>query len=373
MGMTSMNTIPTLIALVAALNITAITLADEPSDLWILSGQSNACGRAKLPGPKPDPGVQHLDPLQNKFVVAQDPLPGMGTEGVGPWVAAAQEVARGGVTVNTVGFASGGQPIEYWDPGQPGDVGLFPRITQFGQKAGAFLWYQGESNTKTTEQVGKYKTQMKDLVQRVRRQVANPQMTVVVVQLGAVTQDGYDFTSLREVQRQFVIEDGNALLVPALGRPLKDTVHLNNPGYQELGREIGRALLRRKYHKAKVDWPGPVLDAAVAGDSGDTITAHFAEVEQLSGCDPHDFAVVDAKGINACTAANPAHSLVELKFERSLVMPARLAYGFGMNPRASLVDEAGNRAPAVQIPVTTGAIPKDIPTSAPNGAAASVD
>jgi len=87
--------------------------ADEKSNLWILLGQSNACGWAKLPGLSLDPLVKHYVPNLGNFVAAEDPLPGMGTTGVGPWIAAAQEATRGGVTIKTVGFASGGKPIQY--------------------------------------------------------------------------------------------------------------------------------------------------------------------------------------------------------------------------------------------------------------------
>lgn len=360
---------PLIRCLFVAASMVVTAKADEKPNLWILSGQSNACGRAKLPGPKADSRVTHFDPSVGKFVVAQDPLPGMGTTGVGPWVAAAQEVARGGIEVRTLGFASGGKPIQFWDPGKPGDKGLFPRIKKVGQGARVFLWYQGESNSGKPEEVATYKSDLKKLVQRVRKQAANPQMTVVVIQLGAFTREGRDFMGMREMQRQFVIEDGNALLVPALGRPLKDTVHLNNKGYQELGREIGRALLKTKYNTTDVNWPGPVLDAAVASDKVKTVIAHFAEVEQLSGCFAYDFAVIDTKGINPCVAANSVKTLVELTLKRPVVMPAKLVYGYGENPKALLIDEAGNHAPAVQIAVTAGALPKDVSTTAPNGAA----
>jgi len=206
------------------------------------------------------------------------------------------------------------------------------------------------------------------LVRRVRQESANPKLTVLVVQLGEFTREGRDFMGMREVQRKFIIEDGNALLVPTLGRPLKDTVHLNNKGYQELGCEIGRALLRTKYRKHDVNWPGPVLDAVVLNADGNSVVAHFSEVKRLHGCIPQDFAVLDSKGAEVCVSVKPGETIVELKFARSIQILAKLVYGFGENPKAVLEDEAGNRAPAVQITMATGAPSKDIPTNATNGA-----
>ena len=120
--------------------------ADLQTGLWILSGQSNACGRAKLPGPKPNPQVRMFDPQEDTFVIAEDPLPQMGTVGVGPWVAAAQTVAVDSQSpIRMCGFASGGKPIAFWHPGNLGHNGLFPVIEKAGQGAEVFLWYQGES------------------------------------------------------------------------------------------------------------------------------------------------------------------------------------------------------------------------------------
>jgi hypothetical protein len=45
-----------------------------------------------------------------------------------------------------------------------------------------------------------------------------------------------------------------------------------------------------------------------------------------------------------------------------------VVYGVGENPAATLVDEAGFRAPAVQLPLAKGPVPEDKETRAPNGA-----
>ena len=361
--------VPLVFLLTAITPALQIISSADTTDLWILSGQSNACGRAKLPGPEPIERVLHWNPTTSEFAVAQDPLPGMGTEGTGPWVAAAQEAARGGVPVKMVGFASGGKPISYWHPGQSGDKGLMLRIAKAGQGAGVFLWYQGESNTGDPQQVATYASELKMLVARVRRQAGNEKMTAVIVQLGAFTRDEErDFPGLREAQRQFVIADGNALLVPALGRPLKDTVHLNNAGYRELGREIGRAVLRVRHERSNVNWPGPVLDDAAISADGKSVVAHFAEVEELTGATAADFAAIDATGTVVAATAKSLGTLVKLQFERPLELPARLVYAHGNNPKASLSDEAGNRAPAVQHAIRKGKALADKPTVAINGA-----
>ena len=352
------------------------TTGEEPEgELWILSGQSNACGRAKLPGPAEDPRALMFDPRAGKFVTARDPLPHMGTTGVGPWVAAAQLVAQESESpVRMCGFASGGKPIAFWHPGQPGHKGLFPVVERAGQGADVFLWYQGENDCGGRLTTAEYKQELAEHVARVRKAAQSAEMLAVIVQLGPslhARRGGY--MAIREAQRQFVVEDGNAILVPALGRTLKDSVHLDNAGYRELGREIGRAVLRTRHQKPVGTWPGPVLDAAVLQPDDKerqrtNVVAHFAEVEQLQNADTADFAVIDAEGTNRCVEFTAKKTVLTLTCERDVVLPARLVYGFGTRPKASLTDEAGNRAPAMQLRIAHGDAPGDVPTTLANGA-----
>jgi len=353
----------------AFLALATAARADDTPSLWILSGQSNACGRAKLPGPAPKPTVTAFDRTLGRFVVAEDPLPGMNTIGVGPWVAAAQSVARSGVEIRLVGSATGGRPISFWHPGEPGHKDLMTSIEAAANGAGIFLWYQGESDALSGIAQADYADELKQHVTRVRAQAGNPELLAVIVQIGSDTRKGWSgYTTLREAQRQFVLSDRRAILVPSLGRTLKDAVHLDNAGYRELGAEIGRAVLRHRFGKTDVNWPGPVLDAAALDDERTGIVAHFAEVEQLAGLDAADFAVIDDEGTVRCTAAAAGATIVSLQFERTICLPARLIYGFGQNPRASLTDETGNRAPGVQLSVTQGTQVEDKPTAVPNGA-----
>ncbi|MEO1998850.1 MAG: sialate O-acetylesterase [Planctomycetaceae bacterium] len=378
--MTFATRIRTLAVLLLELAVVACLPAAEPrGDLWILSGQSNACGRAKLPGPDASPRVTIFDPQQKRFVVAQDPLPHMGTVGTGPWVAAAKHVsAAAEQPVRMCGFASGGKPIAFWHVGQPGYKGLFPVIEQAGQRADVFLWYQGESDSRRLTQAA-YQRELTEHVARVRRAAGNPNMLAVIVQLGpylAVGRSGY--MGIREAQRQFVINDKHAVLVPALGRTLKDSVHLDNAGYRELGRAIGRAVLRARHRQSNGNWPGPVLDAAVShGDeksrSRNTVVAHFAEVQQITNALAADFAVLDAEGTNPCLKIESAKTLVTLTLQRDIAPPARLVYGFGTQPKATLTDESGNRAPAVQLDVRSGELPEDAPGMLDNGAGRQAD
>jgi hypothetical protein len=272
-----------------------------------------------------------------------------------------------------LGYALGAQQISHWDPGNVGDTKLFDRIRKHGKGAGVFLWYQGESDTGTCEDATAYQDKLAKLVARVRKTAENPRMTVVIIQLGGMTRPGEAtkqayFMAVREAQRQFVLADGNALLVPALGRFQKPDGHLDTSGYMELGEEVVRALLRHRFNQRGINWPGPVLDSAVLNKDSRKITAHFAEVNQLSATTAGDFTVIDTTGSAVCSIAKAGATTIELTFDRQITLPAKFIYAHGDSPHATLIDEAGNRAPAVQIDVTTGSPPADKFTKAPNGA-----
>ena len=369
---------------IAVLSIVLLVLnsgcTSNRSNLWILSGQSNACGRGLLPGPKPMNEVRMFAPDEGRhnpgpgeWVTAEDPLPGMETRGVSAWVTAAQAVAKKGHKIDMLGYALGARPISYWAPGSEGERKLLSRIKRKGKGAGVFLWYQGESDTSSPEDAAAYQERLANLVGRVRKTAENPRMTAVIIQLCAMTRPGQAkapayFMAVREAQRQFVLADRNALLVTALGRLQKKDGHLATGGYMELGEELARALLRHRFNQRGINWPGPVLDSAVLAPDSRKITAHFAEVKELSQVTESDFVVVDAEGPAVCSAAKAGATTLELTFDRQITLPARFFYAYADSPEATLVDEAGNRAPAVQIDVTTGSPPADEFTNAPNGA-----
>jgi hypothetical protein len=351
---------------VLAILATPHLLAEQSkADVWIVSGQSNACGRAELPGADPNPLVQMFD--GRKWVEAKEPLPLGGT--VGPWLAAATEVAKAGIPIRICGYASGGMPISHWDEEQGGWKSLSANIKAAGENAGVFLWYQGENDGVTSMETETYQKKLKDLVGRVRTLAKNPNMLVVIVQLAKHGGVAGSFSNIREAERQYVISDPNSLLVPALGRP--GDLHLTKEGYFELGHEIGRALLRVRYQRTaeSKDWPGPVMDSAVfSPNDNKTVLAHFAEVKKLSGAANDDFSASDASGEVKCTKVEAQNTRVALTFERALKTPAKVCYAYGKEPKAALADEAGNRAPAVQLEIGSGPVPDDKESKAPNGA-----
>ena len=359
-------------ALAAAIAFSA-RAGDAAADTWIISGQSNACGWAEGKGLPSDPRVQMWDAAAKKWIPAAEPLSLLNGKS-GAWLAAGLEAAKAGVTVRLMGHASPGQPITYWDESQPGLPALLGNIQACGQGASTFIWYQGESDAIGGTDPKRYQERLRDLVAKVRTAAKNPDMLLIVVQLASWRDNPAGIMLIREAQRQFVASDPKAILVAGLGRPVQaDGAHLTAEGYQELGREVGRAILKLR-KRPNADWPGPVLDFAALSPDGKTVFAHFAEVKKLAGVLADDFGVVDADGKPVkCEKATAENTRIALSLEKPVRLPARLVYGWQNAPKATLADENGNRAPAVQLGIQAKDIPPDKETPAPNGAASSAE
>jgi hypothetical protein len=338
--------------------------AEPKSDVWVVSGQSNAIGRGALPGPDPDKRVETFN--GREWITAVEPLCG---GGVGPWHFAALDTAKITPVRIVNGGCHSGLPIEAWDPGKQPNGLLMAALKKHAAQTPILLFLQGESDGMNGMDTPTYLGKLRDLMKEARASAQNPQMLIVIVQLGKWKQDKGDFMPIREAQRQFVATDPNALLVPGLDCDIKDYVHYSNAGYQELGHRIARALAKVRYKVKDAAWPGPVLDRAILGKSADTVVAHFAEVKKLSGATPAFFAAVDGKGsVIKCKGVVAENTRIALTFEQPIKLPAKLICGYGQVVESNLVDEAGNAAPAVQLEISSGTLPDDKETKAPNGA-----
>jgi len=185
----------------------------------------------------------------------------------------------------------------------------------------------------------------------------------------AIVGSGLGIPELRHVVNALREEAEELWSARARNKPVNKT----KAQLKELGREVGRAILKLR-KRPNADWPGPVLDFAALSPDGKTVFAHFAEVKKLAGVLADDFGVVDADGKPVkCEKATAENTRIALSLEKPVRLPARLVYGWQNAPKATLADENGNRAPAVQLGIQAKDIPPDKETPAPNGAASSAE
>lgn len=231
------------------------SMAEEPADTWIFSGQSN---------------MKAINGEARRAV---------------------ESVARqNGNQYDSIYVAESGKPIEAWLDSDHRDYEkLGKRLADeiaAARKNDAtfrgFVWYQGESNV--NENAGQYQNQLTELVRRIRQNAGNPKLPVIVVQIGAATAyDGRDWMVgvVREAQRRFVESDDRAALVTAIDAEVGDyTVHMSQKGAQTLADRIAAAAQRLAYGKEATGL-GPQFESAMfATDDRRHVVVRFAGVSE---------------------------------------------------------------------------------------------
>lgn len=375
------------------------------ADIWVMAGQSNmeGCGyrREAL---KPDRRVWCFD-LQNRWRIAQDPMhdlinstapvdwnyrkagapPEIQAKGdkairkywvdmnanVGAGLGIAFGAAYAQATKRPVGLvaaAHGGTSLEDWNPNRL-DQGwesfygaMLARIQLAGGNLKGILWYQGESDA-SPELSATYAARFAQWVKAVRRDTGIPNLPIITVQLGVVTDfnasvEGWN--AMRQIQLDLPRKIANTAVTSAIDLQINDTIHIDAPGLARLGRRMARlalGLVTKK--KALAD--GPRVVKAVArlndrnfGETDLTITGVTGAWQPARGI--HGFSVLDAAGkphasIGVTTAfrhpRKPGMIVV-----RTNLLPKRgdqIAYGQGLFPICNAVDEADMPLPAFQI------------------------
>ena len=242
---------PKLALLLLTLALCALTSAAKP-EVWIFSGQSN---------------MQKIGSTAQKAV-------GQVVEGKG------KEYA-------SIYVASPGKPIEAWLDPEHRDFKLWTSLEEkiaAAKEAGAnfkgFVWYQGESNTNAG--AGNYQKQLGQLVSKVRKATGSKELPVIVVQIAAGTAyEGKDWAlaAVREAQRRFVREDGNAALVAAIDVEIGDyTVHLSDDGAKLVSKRVALAADRLGYGNQEAFWGPQFQSARFADKSRRRVVIEFEEV-----------------------------------------------------------------------------------------------
>lgn len=254
-------------------------------ELWIAGGQSNALGAEGEPY-DPIPQVHLL--RDGKWQQGRDPLfPWFGNQiHITPWIQAAREYfKRTGIPVGLLGYCAPAMEIDFFmDRSHKELLQLKPIVQRYGRGASVFLWYQGESDCEAKRRVV-YKDRLHAMAAAIRRDARNPALKVVIVQLSYLIDFRGDPTAawgkMREVQRQFCLEDAHAILAPALPYPHKDAIHLGAAGARGLGDRIALALTESRQSDKPV-WQGPrPVSARFVDGSKTRIRVEFDSAKEL--------------------------------------------------------------------------------------------
>jgi len=226
-------------------------------DLWILAGQSNMVGRARIDNSYTRaPRVRMLS-LGGVWQLATHPLheeplpPGVTRPGHGPGLAFGRELARAlDVPIGLIACAKGGTSMAQWSPDLGGTgraalyANLLAQVRLAGGKVAGVLWYQGENDT-GTEPAAVYQTKFKEFVARLRADLRQPELPFLYAQLARFANEPTKFYAdwgvVREAQRTAEAEIPHARLVATVDLENGDYIHLSRESQDRLGRRFALA------------------------------------------------------------------------------------------------------------------------------------
>jgi hypothetical protein len=236
----------------------AVLPAKEKFHLFLLVGQSNMAGRGTVETEDRTPHPRVL--MLNKaaaWVPAIDPLhfdkPAAGV-GLGKTFATLYAEAHPGITVGLIPCAVGGSPIDAWKPGEfykptnshPWDDAI--RRAQLAQKSGTIvgiLWHQGESDSSDKLAPG-YEAKLHDLIARMRKEVAAPEVPFIVGQMGKFAEAPWNDAKLQvdKAHQDLPKKVKGTAFVSAEGLKHRgDKIHFDSPSCREFGKRYYEAFV----------------------------------------------------------------------------------------------------------------------------------
>lgn len=359
-------------------------------DVWLLAGQSNMEGVGNMEGAaRPHPLIRAFS-MRREWRRAEDPLHVLGEspdachagarqltaeearamrrnakKGVGVGVFFAREMLeRSGVPQGLIATAHGGTSMAQWDPAlkaQGGDSlygSMWLSLQATGQPIAGVLWYQGESDAEGAP-VDVYTERMRALIAAVRRDLKQPSLPWVMVQLATVYGGGggSGWNRIQEQQRQLPTKIKHLDVVAAVDLSLDDTIHIGADAFPILAKRMARAADRLVYRNRREE-PMPRLKAIRPPNpklEPGCITVVYEHVPgglRSEGA-PRGFALLDGSGrdTGAIFKTTLHGQTARLFFLPDIILPpdVRLAYGHGRMPVCTLTDGRG-----CALPVFTG-------------------
>jgi len=355
-------------------------------DVWLLAGQSNMEGVGDMTGPaKPHPLIRAFS-MRREWRLATDPLHVLGEspdschaglrqlpreqgetirrnakKGVGVGVFFAREMlARSGVPQGLIATAHGGTSMAQWDPALKGEGGasqygsMLLSMRATGQPVAGVLWYQGESDTDGPP-VEVYTEKMRALVAAVRRDLKQPSLPWIMVQIATVVGGwgGPGWNRIQEQQRLLPGKIRNLEMVSAVDLPLDDRIHISATAFPVLAARMARAADRLAYGNGREE-PMPRLRAIIPPHPKksplhmDVVFDHVPGGLKSEGL-PRGFALLDGAGhdTGAIFKTTLHGNAARLHFQLgvSLTGDIRLAYGHGRMPVCTITDGRGCALP----------------------------
>ena len=343
-------------------------------DVWVLAGQSNMEGVGLLQDTEPPHPDVHSFGSREIWGQAQEPLhdlaasprpvharlmaeagwkgpvPKERMQGAGLGLSFARLLTGNtDVPIGLIPCAHGGTSMQQWTP-QNSDPqhslygAMLDRIRLCGGKVAGVVWYQGESDT-GSDDWPLYEQRMTGLLSALRRDLAQPELPFLMVQLGRFVASplpdvtrGWD--EIRQRQRRWASQQAQVEIVAALDLGLDDAVHIDTAGLRRLGRRLARAAAGRAglqpaaLHHALNPVGGPSLHLKVSGVTGELRSEGRPLGFELRSEDGQTLPIIFKVELHG--------DEVRLYLSEALPEGTVLGYGLGLDPAVNIVDHADN-------------------------------
>lgn len=352
-------------------------------DVWLLAGQSNMKGVGNMGGTaKPHPLVRMFS-MRREWRLATEPLhvwmespdvchnggqqcaPEEGerlrrvaVKGTGVGIFFAREMLeKSGVPQGLICTAQGGTSMQQWSPTKKSAgasaslyASLLASVAATGQPVAGVLWYQGEGDANAAD-AARYTERMQELVRCTRRDLRQPRLPWVVVQLARVfrrTESAAAWNSVQDQQRLLPTRIRHLETVAAVDLPMDDPIHVGAAGFPRLGRRLAAAL-RGLSEKSRAPRCRPPQLHTIRSRSSLCPNEWLVEVRfrhvggaLVSAGEPQGFVTVDAAG-NAVPVLYRTTLLGDTACLHLCEDPGRtnlrIGYGLGLSPVCTIGDE----------------------------------
>lgn len=353
-------------------------------DLWILAGQSNMDGSARMDFIEPPSKYVNCFYYGDHWGVAKDPLCLL-NESVDPvhWtVAAADERAAAlklqkafgdcgaglgvrfgkdmykatGVPIGLIMCSHGGTSMNQWSPELKHKGGeslygcMIRRANAAGGKVAGCLWYQGESDA-IEEAAGSYKEKFTNFIQSIRFDLGQPDLPFLYVQLakfftGEPVSSYWDMVQNDQLVLESEME--NVAFAAAIDCTLSDAIHVDAISCRKLGSRLAKLARKMVFGEDLETGPRPG-SIEFLDDKRTKIRLNFNGVNgSLTPSRGIRGFLVEKDGVGcavrSCVRGSDGKSVI-----MTLASPApegaKLWYGRGVIPCVNLADKGGFAAP----------------------------
>lgn len=243
--------------LLALFLLLAGLLTAQPTDIFLLIGQSNMAGRGIVTGEdrQPIPGVFAFS-KERQWVPAIDPVhfdrPDRTGVGLGRTFAATLIRLGAAKNVGLVPAAFGGSALAEWVPGGTHYTNAVDRLKAAlaaspGARLRGILWHQGEADSSDEERAITYRLRFARFIAALRKDLDAPNVPVLIGQLGEFVEIA-KYPQLPLIQRELATIPLHVPLsgfVSSQGLGHKgDLLHFDSPAMKEFGRRYALEWLK---------------------------------------------------------------------------------------------------------------------------------